>query len=275
MKVTHDFHLHTHLSLCAPDKTGTVENYIKSAKEQGIKKLGFAEHFWGSAPGDPEYYKNVQMNPYNYYNTQNFEYISQKKPELEAAKGCGVELYFGCEAEYDPFTHGVAVTEELAEKFDFMIVTNSHTHMMMPKSSYLPYSKHVEFMINAYEEIINSNVSKYITSMAHPFEAVACPYGYELLMNMISDDEYKRLFDKTANKGIAIEINTADLLGKPEWKLETMQKIRMFRLAKECGCKFTFGSDAHILSEFEPYSKADSVADFLNLTQDDIAEIAR
>ena len=43
MNVTHDFHLHTHLSLCAPDKTGTVENYIKSAKEQGIKKLGFAD----------------------------------------------------------------------------------------------------------------------------------------------------------------------------------------------------------------------------------------
>ena len=274
MKITHDFHLHTYLSLCAPDKTGTVKNYVDEAKRQGIKKLGLADHFWGSKPGDPKYYEKVNMNPESYYLIQNFEHISKKRSEMENEKANGVKLYFGCEAEYDPFCHGPAVSLELAEQFDFITVTNSHTHMMMPKSCYFPYQKHIEFMITAYEDIINSNVSRYITSIAHPFEAVACPYGYDLLMNMISDDEFKRLFDKTAQKGIAIEINTANMIKKPDWKLEISQKTRMLRLAKECGCKFIFGSDAHILSEFEAYSDVNRIAEFLDICENDIADIA-
>ena len=83
MKIQHDFHIHTYLSLCAPDKTGTVENYVQSAKAQGLTKLGFADHFWGSEPGDSEYYNNVRSNPDEYYRIQNFEYILSTRDEIE------------------------------------------------------------------------------------------------------------------------------------------------------------------------------------------------
>ena len=45
MQITHDFHVHTHLSLCA-DKSATAEAYARIFKEAGIKKAGFADHFW-------------------------------------------------------------------------------------------------------------------------------------------------------------------------------------------------------------------------------------
>ena len=45
MKVTHDFHIHTNLSLCAEQDT-TVEYYVRRAEEIGLTKIGFANHFW-------------------------------------------------------------------------------------------------------------------------------------------------------------------------------------------------------------------------------------
>lgn len=55
MRIDHDFHIHTQLSLCAKDDA-TVENYIRSAKRLGLRKLGFANHMWDSAvPGALEW----------------------------------------------------------------------------------------------------------------------------------------------------------------------------------------------------------------------------
>ena len=51
--------------------------------------------------------------------------------------------------------------------------------------------------------------------------------------------------------------------------------MRMFRLAKECGCKFTFGSDAHEVIGHYNYSNADLVADMLELKEDDLHPLAR
>ena len=276
MKVKHDFHIHTNLSLCAPDKTGTVENYIMSAKRHGLLKLGFANHFWGSESGNEEYYKNVRMNPSGYYKKQNYEYISQLVPDIKKNQNEGVKLYFGAECEYDPFKKSIAVTGDTVESFDFLIVPNSHTHMMMPKSMYEPYDKHIDFMFDAFYNIINCEFAGYITAVAHPFWAVGAPYERKILNRMISDDRYKKAFDAAANKGIGIEINVCEIVKSNPKDIDVMDEdIRMFRLAKECGCRFTFGSDAHIISEHENYSNCDRLADVLQLTEEDIMEIAR
>lgn len=264
MLIQHDFHVHTNLSVCAP-RDAYAETLIVKAKELGLKKVGIANHFWDNAiEGANDFYK-----------PQDFEHLELIKPELEKIDAGDMKIYFGCEGEYDPFHHGVAITEETAEKFDFIIVPNSHTHMMMPKDYYEPHEKHKEFMLTAYEEIINCNISRYITSMAHPFSAVCCPYGWETLMQMTTDDEYKRMFDMTAKKSIAVEINMAYTKDLTKSQIEEGQHMRMYRLAKECGCKFTFGSDAHSAGGMNNYHTADLIADLLGLTEDDIAPIAR
>lgn len=266
MKITHDFHIHTDLSICA-NETATLENYLKIAKEIGLTKLGIANHFWDSKiEGRLDFYK-----------TQDFEHISKLKPEIEKANSDELKVYFGGEAEYDFKHHDVSVTEEVAEKLDFLLVPNSHTHATMPKEFYEPYQKHVDYMLQAYEDIINSKVSKYITAVAHPFCAVCCPYDREILLNMISDDTFKRLFDKTANKGIAFELNVdyMEKFKKTEEEIRCGAHMRMFRLAKECGCKFIFGSDAHSTKEHESYKKLTQIfADELELKEENIAEIA-
>ena len=266
MNINHDFHIHTALSVCA-NASATVEHYKDTAHRLGLNKLGFADHFWDETHAEP-------WN--NFYKRQGFDHVEEIKKELAATDFGGVQVYFGCETEYDPINKCAAVSPEVAERFDFIIVPNSHTHMMMPKDLYEPYEKHKQFMIDAYLNIINCEVSKYILSMAHPFEAVCCPYPNTELMAMMSDDEYRFLFDKTANKGIGVEINVAAHLKKSEEEIISSEHFRLFRLAKECGCRFTFGSDSHSSTGHDTYKETcETFIRALDLKSDDLCELVR
>lgn len=266
MNITHDFHVHTVISSCGKE-SATVENYMRIAKEKGLTKIGFADHMWDSAIEGAS----------RWYAPQNYEHVAQIKSEIEKYKDSGVKIYFGCEGEYDYPHRGVAMTEETAEKFDFILIPHSHTHITMPKDYYEPYQKCIDFMVQAYEDIINSNVSRYITSMAHPFMACKSPYDNRILMPLIPDDTYRRLFSKTAEKGIALEIQTPcfarDL--EPDAVAGQHTLIRIYSMAKEEGCKFTFGSDAHNTLEYPHIEIANEVADLLSLKEDDLAPIVR
>jgi histidinol phosphatase-like PHP family hydrolase len=130
-------------------------------------------------------------------------------------------------------------------------------------------------MIMAYEDVLNSPLSRYVTAMAHPFDAVCCPYDNRILINMISDDTFKRLFDKTAEKNIAVEINVAYSKNMTPEEIAEDCHIRMFRLAKDCGCRFIFGSDAHDSAQHEFYANAQILANVLALKESDLADICR
>lgn len=276
MKITHDFHIHTSLSYCA-NKDATASGYLEKAKKLGLKKIGFSDHFWDD-PIDSRTDRHILPNfPDSFYGvgTQNFEHVTSLRPELEAMRGNEVEIFFGVEAEYDPFHHSMAITPEHAEQLDFIIVPNSHTHMMMPKDYYEPKRKHIDYMFTALEDIVSSPLAKYVTAIAHPFQAVCCPYGWEILMDMITDDEYKKIFDKVANKNIAVEINMSSFMKLDENDIEQHRSMRLFRNAKEVGCKFIFGSDAHSHGSVERYALSDKIADALGLCDADITDIAR
>lgn len=277
MKITHDFHIHTALSLCA-NKSATVEAYAATAKKLGLKKMGFSDHFWDDTYENAYAFFEKQVSqhdPARFYIPQNFEHLALIKPELEKVDFGETQIFFGCETDYDPVNRRPAISVETAEKFDFILMPNSHTHMMMPLPLYHPYEKHIEYMTQIYEDTLNSDVAGYITAMAHPFEAVCCLYDYNILVNMIPDDDLKRLFDKTANKGIAVEINVSSMGEKTAEQIENCAQMRLFRLARECGCKFIFGSDSHRDTGHATYSNATLVAELLDLKEDDIAEIAR
>ena len=112
MNITHDFHIHTHLSLCA-DKSATAEAYAKIFKEQGIKKAGFSDHFWDATYENSHVYlldNTGQHNPKGFYTVQNYEYLCQLKPELSAVDFGDTEIFFGCETDYDPVNRRPAIT---------------------------------------------------------------------------------------------------------------------------------------------------------------------
>ena len=266
MKITHDFHVHTHLSVCAKD-SATVGHYAEVAKKLGFDKIGFADHFWDESCGAP---------PNRFYERQGLAHVLELKDELAAADFGDTKVYFGCETEYNPIKKGAAITPAVAEQFDFIIVPNSHTHMMMPKDLYEPYEKHKQFMIDAYNQILDCDVSRYILSMAHPFEAVCCPYDNNILMEMMTDDEYRYLFDRTAKKGIAIEVNTSGKEKQTEQEILDSEPFRLYRIAKECGCRFTFGSDSHTDRGHDGYEYVcKTISRGLELKEEDLHELVK
>lgn len=281
MKITHDFHIHTELSLCSggPGKGGTLQGYLKNARELGLKTLGFADHFWDAGVGfDSLYINSKQANdvPW-YYKTQNFEYISRLKKEIDATDTGDVKVLFGAEGEYDPMNHGVAVTEEVAEQLDFIIVPNSHTHMIMDVKYYEPFEAHRDYMLKAIEEIATCPVARYVKSIAHPFDAVQTTlFDKDIILSKTSDDMFKKCFNLMAEKNIAFEINTGSMKGVFT-KLENPENfVRMLRLAREYGCKFSFGSDAHSeAQQLKHVEVGEMVSSLLGLTDNDIADFVK
>ena len=270
MRIEHDFHVHTTLSLCADRNAATLDAYLELAKKQGIKKLGFADHMWDAAiPGASE----------GFYKQQDFVHVSQLRQAIRDNDGkYGIKLYFGCETEYDPLRKDIALTEEIAQEFDFILVPNSHTHMMMPKAYYEPKELHARFMLDAFRDIVSSPLAKYVTSIAHPFAAVCCPYDNRVLYDLISPAQYREVFCMAKEADIAIEINIYNYPMDHLAEIMDHPSLRMFDLAKECGCKFTFGSDAHSATPgnvHDRWAAAYVLAQLLNLKEDDLAEIVR
>ena len=262
MKLPHDIHLHTHLSLCAKPEAD-VRAYVEYAKAQGITTIGISDHFWDeNVPGSPDWYK-----------PQNYEHILEAKEDIKRCEGEGVRILFGAETEYSLGTRGVAITPEIASQLDFLLVPNSHTHITMPKEYYEDHRRHSEYMLDAYWDIIESDVSPYITAIAHPFSAVCCPYDKEKCVRLITDKEFCDCFRKTAEKNIGIEINTSEFINKGIADIEKSQFLRMFRLARACGCKFTFGTDSHHPSDTVWLSKAYIICSLLGIGEEDIKNI--
>ena len=270
MHITHDLHMHTALSFCGQDDA-TVENYLAQAGELGLTTLGFTDHLWDDAhPGMPAWYQQGGR--------QNVPHVMALRPEIEALRGRGVRILHGCEAEYDLAARATALSVAAAEDFDFIIASSSHTHNIMPKSFYDSLDKHAGFMLQAYEDMLQSEVSRYFTAMAHPFCAVNCPYGPEPVIEHITDEQYRRVFDLTAEKGVAVEINLKCLLGHSgefAAAVATRPHMRMFRIAKDCGCRFIFGTDCHSPAKQGLIVHADTVAQLLGLGEGDLHPIAR
>ena len=265
MKITQDLHMHTYLSLCA-EKEATLEAYISQASSLGLTTLGIADHLWDDKVGLHD--ENGKW--YNFYKPQNMEHVLKAREDSKSLDTKGLRVLFGAEVEYDCVRGDLALSEEAAEILDFMIVPNSHTHLVMPREYYEPYETHARFMLNAARNILRSPLVKYVSAIAHPFDAVCCPYDRNVLYSLISKSEYKDLFCEASEKNVAMEINTSTFLNKTDEEIKAKPIWEIMRLAKECGCKFTFGSDCHHPKEQKSILTAKLICDHINLTEDDI-----
>ena len=69
------------------------------------------------------------------------------------------------------------------------------------------------------------------------------------VFRLLPEEELSRVFTRIAERGAGVELNADDFL-----KLEPCEEdilLRPFRIAKDCGCRFYFSSDAHTVEELE------------------------
>ena len=258
--VDNDLHIHTHLSTCSQDENQTPENIIKVQKANGFKTLCLTDHYW-----DDEVPCNTAVN--RWYHEQNFEHIAKSLPlPLDDE----VTLLFGCEADLDS-DNNIGVPKSRYDDFDFIIVSTTHFHHMAGKNWENCTNKDLaKHWVNRFDAVLNADLPFGKVGIAHlACELINRKSREDLLevLDFITDSELKRLFTKAAKLGLGIELNVGDMrlmIAEPD------RVLRIFKTAKDCGCKFYFGSDSHESHEFAGVKSVfEQAVDLLHLTEED------
>lgn len=254
-----DLHIHSGISACSADKTQTPERILTYAQENNLKTVALTDHFWDeTVPGASAWYA-----------PQNYARICQAKP---LPKADGIRYLFGCEIDMDKHLT-LGLTKEHFDRFDFVVIPTTHLHMSgftISQEDGESVQTRADLWIKRLDALLNMDLPFEKIGIAH----LACPLidnrsrqAYLSVLEHIPEAEMKRLFMKAAKLGAGIELNQTDMCFSEE---EADIVLRPFRIAKACGCKFYFGSDAHHPHELES-AKAifERAIDLLGLEESD------
>lgn len=263
-QIDHDYHIHTNLSSCSKSPEQTPQRILEYAREQGLSRIILTDHYWDRAvPGAS-----------GWYQPQDFDHISKALP---LPREEGVEFLFGCETDMDRFlTLGIPASR--FDDFSFIIIPTTHMHMKgftLAEEDFTNNPRVAQLWTQRLEALL---------SMDLPFHKVGIPHLCCSLMNKksradfldtldrIPDEEMARVFTKAASCGCGIEINSCDMSFADQ---ESDTVLRPFRIAKNCGCKFYLGSDAHSPGDFDKTRNVFQRAiTLLDLTEDDKFQLA-
>lgn len=256
--VDHDYHIHSELSLCSNDPEQTKERILAYANENGLKKLVLTNHFWDT---------DVEGGS-NWYKQQNFEHISKALPLPQAD---GIDFLFGCETELNKFLT-LGISKERFNNFDFVIIPTTHLHMSGFTIDEKDFSveNRAKLWVKRLDFVLNQDLPFRKIGIAHLATQLIANSSREDCLNalsLIDENAMHSLFKKAADLGVGIELNADDMSFK-DGEAETV--LKMFRIAKNEGCKFYLGSDAHHPKGLETAPKIfERAIDYLNLTEED------
>lgn len=255
--VDHDLHIHSQLSLCSGHPEQTPARILQYAVQNHFKTICLTDHFWDeNVPGAP-----------GWYQAQNMEHIRAALPLPEAE---GVRFLFGCETEMDKhFT--VGISDKVFDKLDFIIVPINHLHMTdftIDREMDAP-DRRADWYVRRFDALLDMDLPFHKLGLAH----LTCrlidqrtPEAHLDVLDYISDDTFRELFTKTAARGCGVELNFTYRAYKAS---QLDRALRPYRIAADCGCRFYFGSDAHVPEELDKaYANFTDIRDALGLTED-------
>lgn len=166
----------------------------------------------------------------------------------------------------------VGLSKERLDEFDFIVIPTTHLHMRGFTIS--PNEKSVEtkakHWVKRLDALLEKDLPFYKIGIAHLACTCIMPpprEDYIKVLDAIDESEMVRLFTKAARHGCGIELNAFDMDFKDE---EADSVLRMFRIAKKCGCKFYMGSDAHHPDDLDKAKELfERAIDLLELTEED------
>ena len=234
--IDHDYHIHSFLSLCSEDENQTKEAILDYARKNGLKKICLTDHVWDTG--------GCSFTGDHFYATQTIPHIRQSLP---LPQDPDVEFYFGCETEFDKFFR-VGLARENFDQFDFVIIPTTHTHMVgfTLAEEDNTEERRAALFIERLDALLDLDLPFEKIGIAH---LTCCFAGVDSnkdsqrrVLASIPDAELYRIFGRIAKAGAGFELNE-DMFQYNEEELAA--QLRYYRIAKECGCKFYLGSDAH------------------------------
>lgn len=226
----HDYHIHSTISPCCHDENQTPENILKYAKENGLTKICLTNHLWDENVKSP-----AEWNP-----KQQFKCLTEALPLPQDEN---IDFLFGAEADMD-YEFNVGVSEERYDKFDFIIIPTTHLHLAgnTVKEKIQTPEEASEIWVKRLEDLLKKDLPWHKTGIAH----LTCGHIFKgrtaEVIKLLADEKLYELFNDCANKRVGIELNMKTLFLSQE---EKDILLHPYYIAKDCGCKFYLGSDAH------------------------------
>ncbi|MDO8588366.1 MAG: PHP domain-containing protein [Armatimonadota bacterium] len=214
-----DFHVHTRFSPCAqPDMLPA--SILRVAKERGVMRIGLTDHVFGFT---------------------NTDILKHARAECPLGDG-DIEVFFGCEA--DVLSVGrTAVTQEMIDTLDYIMLSANHFHNDYKKMVDLPSSDQPEVVGRHFLEMFNYAAGlDYADVIAHPLYVMPGSYDVASIYTL-KEKDIRAAVELAAANGTAVEISRRSIT--PD-HLDFFK--RFYRLCKDAGVKFAVGSDAHNLA---------------------------
>ena len=262
---TADLHIHTNLSFCAP-RTTSVASYLEHCGREGITRLGMTNHLYAASK------EGIQGLSY-------LEYSLQGKTEIERIKDkCGVEMLFGCESEIF-WGEEAGLRPQDAKHFDYVLLAASHIFNFMHIYNKMDLSTPEKVRKLVLEQFKRACRTEYDipSGICHPLYPICCPWEQEVVDGM-TEEEMEECYSLAAEKGKSIEIHACIYRNGTQLDEDGISPsyVRLLTVAKKCGCKFHFGSDAHAPNGFTGvHSKLELAARRAGITEADLWELAR
>lgn len=262
----HDLHIHSRISPCGGDPMQTPERILQYAVDNKLKTICITDHYWddtvparlGRGAGQT---------------------TAQIMSALPLPQHEGIRFMFGAETEMD-YDGTIGVGPEMIEKLEFIIVPLNHMHMKgFSCRGDEDASEMANLIIKKFDALLSSDLPFSRVGLAHFTDGLIFPQGKNTdVLNKIPDSEYRRLFGRAAELGLGIELNMpaqkADLRVY-SWETDA-DELRVYTIAKEMGCKFYFGSDAHTVPGLGWAKKnAEKIIDLLDLDESDKFALCR
>ncbi len=234
----HDLHIHTGLSKCSGNADQNPWRILQYAKENGYRTVAVTNHYWDAAVSG--------ASPW--YTGQDFANLSKDKP---LPSDPAVRFLFGCEADLKKDLTLTIPAARYAD-FDFIVISLTHfnhSHLGLPKDA--PARVRAKLWAERFGALLDMDLPWHKIGISH----LACPYMalgnrplYLETLDTIPADVMAKLFSKAARLGCGIELNRNDMSFAAN---EAYSVLRMFRIARNCGCRFYCASDAHQPGDFD------------------------
>ncbi len=260
-QIDHDFHIHSKLSLCSGDAEQTPARILEYARASNLKSICLTDHYWD---------ENVS-GVSDWYKIQDFAHISQALPLPQSED---IHFFFGCETDMDKHMN-IGISDKMLDTFDFIIIPTTHLHMtgFTVEEWQTSVKERADLYVKRLDKLLDMDLPFHKIGVAHlTCQLIAYNFGKDRdehlkILDCIEDSTYRELFSKFAKCGAGLELNLSAIgYSTSEWE----RVLRPYKIAKEQGCKFYLGSDAHHPSELDgAMARFTEIVDLLELDEKD------
>lgn len=229
----HDFHIHSTVSRCCKDPLQTPQRILEYAKENSFTKICLTNHFWD---------ENVESEA-QWIEEHSFSYLTSVLPLPQCE---GISFLFGAELDID-YDGILGISEERLAQLDFVTVATTHMHLQgnTVKERISSPEEGAAIWLEKIRTLLDKSLPRNKVGIAHMTCGHIMKEKTPEVIRLLKNEDLYDVFSRCAEKAIGIELNTKTLFSSEE---EKDIILRPYFIAKDCGCKFYLGSDAHKVS---------------------------